>query len=64
MTRTSFFIAMSCYCRDSDDNDGKYVSSKNVHVKFHIGVLLELDLVTGNVSLFDINQHHLTFLQY
>jgi len=33
MTRTSFFIVMSCYCRDSDDNDGKYASSKNVHVK-------------------------------
>lgn len=33
MTRTSFFIVMSCYCRDFDDNDGKYASSKNVYVK-------------------------------
>jgi len=33
MTRTSFFIVMSCYCRDSVDNDGKYASSKNVYVK-------------------------------
>lgn len=62
MTRTSFFIVMSCYCRDSVDNDGKYASSKNVYVKLllHYRYRTLARTYSWNSSSLQETSHYLT----